>query len=66
MSDPAACRLIALGLAALLAATGTGLAQQRPDAEFTYTINRPAYPAGSGPTIGVDAGHHNYHTAEGR
>jgi hypothetical protein len=55
-------RITALALAAcfLLAA------QQQYDPEFKPTIERPAYPAGKGPVVAIDAGHNNFHTADGR
>ena len=41
-------------------------AQQVPDTLFQPTVATPAYPSGSGPRIGIDEAHHNFHTAIGR
>jgi hypothetical protein len=41
-------------------------AQQRADLDFQYEIAAPAYPSGEGPRLAIDAGHHNFHTADGR
>lgn len=43
-----------------------GWAQQIPDTAFNYRAETLAYEIGEGPIIGIDAGHHNFHTAEGR
>jgi hypothetical protein len=63
--------LAAAGLAAILFQAGAGgprslLAQQIADSLFAPPISRPAYAAGTGPTIAVDEGHSNFHTAGGR
>lgn len=41
-------------------------AQQVRDDSFRWTNARPAFPPGSGPTVCIDEGHHNFHTADGR
>lgn len=41
-------------------------AQQVADSAFTPLVARPAYAAGSGPVVYIDAAHHNFHTADGR
>ena len=41
-------------------------AQQVSDTTFRPPIGRPRYAAGAGPVIAIDAGHHNFHTADGR
>ena len=50
-----------LGLAALRVG-----AQQVADTGFDPPIGKPAFAFGRGPIVGVDAGHHNFHTADGR
>lgn len=40
-------------------------AQQRPDTAFTYLIETPAYPPGTGPLLAIDDAHHNFHTLDG-
>ena len=41
-------------------------AQQVPDSSFAWKPAHAAFPAGAGPTILVDAGHHNFHTITGQ
>jgi hypothetical protein len=41
-------------------------AQQVPDSAFTFPNPNPAFPVGTGPMVCVDAGHHNFHTLDGR
>jgi hypothetical protein len=53
-------------LVLILLGASQAVAQQRADTDFQYAIAEPAYPAGEGPTVAIDAGHHNFHTAEGR
>jgi hypothetical protein len=43
-----------------------GIAQQRADLEFEHHIERAAFEPGHGPSVAIDAGHYNYHTAIGR
>ncbi len=45
---------------------GACFARQVPDDGFRYPIETPRYPAGSGPRVAIDAGHGNFHTADGR
>ncbi len=44
----------------------TFLAQQVSDKDYLPSIVDPAYDTGTGPQILIDAGHHNFHTADGR
>jgi hypothetical protein len=41
-------------------------AQQDADTAFRYAGPAPAYDAGSGPRVCIDAAHHNFHTMDGR
>ena len=41
-------------------------AQQIPDTLFSPNIGLPAFKEGTGPTVLIDGGHHNFHTMEGR
>jgi hypothetical protein len=41
-------------------------AQQVPDEDFTPQLLQARYPLGQGPRVGLDAGHHNFHTLDGR
>jgi hypothetical protein len=54
--------------AALLAAASPAVAQsaQVADTAFDASVADPAYPAGRGPRVAIDAAHANFHTAEGR
>lgn len=62
--------LVTAGLAVAAYGTGAGLealgAQQVADTTFRPPIERPAYPAGTGPVVQIDEAHHNFHTAAGR
>ncbi|MFN0180911.1 MAG: DUF4350 domain-containing protein [Gemmatimonadales bacterium] len=63
-------RRIAIGMAGLLV-VGSGLgasavAQQVIDSGYRATVARPAYPAGGGPVVAIDAAHENFHTRTGR
>jgi hypothetical protein len=51
-------------LAAALVATSAD-AQQGPDSTWTPVVAHPAYAGGSGPRVGIDAAHLNFHTATG-
>ncbi len=42
------------------------VAQQVPDLGYNPPIPKPAYAQAQGPRVVIDAGHHNFHTAEGR
>ncbi len=44
----------------------SSFAQQNHDSGFTPKIILPAFPLSGGPTIFIDSGHYNFHTAEGR
>ncbi|HEX6913520.1 MAG TPA: DUF4350 domain-containing protein [Longimicrobium sp.] len=57
---------MALACASIVAAAGTGDAQQVPDSAFAPAIARPAFAAGAGPVVLVDEAHVNFHTADGR
>lgn len=48
------------------AITNPASSQQVPDTTQFFDIVQPAYPAGAGPAVCVDAGHHNFHTLDGR
>lgn len=39
---------------------------QVSDAQFDPRVEAPAFEPGGGPSVSVDAAHHNYHTADGR
>lgn len=41
-------------------------AQQVPDTSRFFSIEDPNYPIGTGPVVFIDAGHHNFHTLDGR
>jgi hypothetical protein len=41
-------------------------AQQVADTTFFPVVQNPAYPAGAGPVVVIDAAHHNFHTLDGR
>jgi hypothetical protein len=56
----------ALPLLLLLLSVATLEAQQVPDSSFTFPNPNPAFPVGTGPVVCVDAGHHNFHTLDGR
>lgn len=53
-------------VAALLAIAGCAPAQQVADLDFDPTVARPAYAPAAGPRVVIDAGHHNFHTVDGR
>ncbi|UCC83935.1 MAG: hypothetical protein JSW46_03090 [Gemmatimonadota bacterium] len=51
----------------ILAVTATAAsAQQVADSAFHYPATEPAYEAGAGPRVYIDAAHHNFHTMDGR
>jgi hypothetical protein len=56
------------GVVGLLAVVWTGAlaAQQVSDTVFRAPIERPRFAAGTGPVVAIDAGHHDFHTADGR
>jgi len=41
-------------------------AQQVADTSFNPIVGAPAFKAGTGPTVVIDEGHHNFHTMNGR
>lgn len=41
-------------------------AQQVPDTTFRPAVDGPAFPAGTGPRVLIDEGHHNFHRVDGR
>lgn len=53
-------------IALLFIVTATTLAQQVGDETFRPKVGQPAFPAGKGPRVIIDEGHHNFHTAAGR
>ncbi len=57
---------LATALPLLLALTGSLSGQQVADTAFRTVVGTPAFPAGQGPLVLVDAAHHNFHTAAGR
>ena len=68
MPKPAVPRTL---LGNLLAVAALGLVgcvggTQGPDLEFRYAIETPRHEAGSGPRVGIDAGHGNFHTVDER
>ena len=62
--------LVTAGLAvaaySTCAAIGALAAQQVADTTFRPPIERPAYPARTGPVVQIDEAHQNFHTATGR
>lgn len=48
------------------AAADPVVAEQLVDTSFVPIVSQPTYPQGTGPTVCIDAGHHNFHTAGGR
>ena len=55
-----------LALFVLLAFASAVDAQQVADSAFAFPTQDPAFSPGSGPQVCVDAGHHNFHTLDGR
>lgn len=53
-------------LALIVLGAAPAVAQQRADMIFSYTVAEAAFPTGKGPVVAIDAGHHNFHTAEER
>jgi len=56
---------LAFLMAALLALRSAS-AQQVADTSFDATVATPAYQPGTGPVVGIDEAHHNFHTMTGR
>ncbi len=50
----------------LVLLSGAAVAQQRADPDFRPQVGVPGYMPSSGPRIGIDAAHKNWHTAAGR
>lgn len=59
-------KLVALAFAAALAFAGDGQAQQVADPTGDLSVAAPRWSAGTGPRVAIDAGHHNFHTVDGR
>lgn len=57
---------IFLALAALALASPASAQQQIADPSFRPVVERPAFNAGRGPTLAIDAAHANFHTMDGR
>ncbi|MBX9600849.1 MAG: hypothetical protein K2X35_07590 [Bryobacteraceae bacterium] len=53
-------------LAGLCLLTAALTAQQVSDTEFKPPIDKPAFPAATGPVIAIDEAHNNFHTRDGR
>ncbi len=51
---------------ALLVPAAPAIAQQRADTTFQPVVENPAYAAGAGPLVLLDAAHNNFHTLDGR
>jgi hypothetical protein len=65
MSHSAAFAVFMIPVGLLILSTPL-TAQQLPDTLFTPTVSSPAFTQGTGPAVLIDAGHHNFHTMEGR
>lgn len=59
-------RLSALAFAAALLAAGACQAQQVADPTGDLSVAAPRWASGTGPRVAIDAGHHNFHTVDGR
>lgn len=59
-------RLAALALFAGLTFAGACHAQQVADPTGDLTVAQPRWSDGTGPRIAIDAGHHNFHSVDGR
>ncbi|MFZ5671145.1 MAG: DUF4350 domain-containing protein [Pseudomonadota bacterium] len=59
-------RTLATAFALSLALAAPSAAQQVPDPAVDVSVARPAFAAGEGPVVAIDAGHGNFHTLEGR
>jgi len=55
-----------LAAVVLLSLAGAANAQQVADPNADLSVARPAYAAGTGPRVAVDAAHDNFHTVDGR
>ncbi len=65
MSYRSAAFVSSLSLTVFLA-SAPSTAQQVSDTLFKAAVGSPAYQEGSGPTVLIDEGHHNFHTMGGR
>jgi len=67
MLRPIAALLVAAAVACpRLQAAESDTGQQQADAGFRVGIEDPAHPAGRGPRVCHDQGHHNFHRLDGR
>lgn len=64
--SPKAISFVFFWLAAYLFISTPSDAQQVADTLFQPHVSAPAYKAGTGQTVLIDEGHHNFHTMEGR
>jgi len=55
-----------VGINVAFARAGAAQQSQLSDPAFDPSVTRPAYQVGSGPRVGFDEAHHNFHTATGR
>lgn len=53
-------------LATLLVLGGCSFGRQIADMDYRYAIDAPRHARGTGPRVAIDAGHGNFHTADGR
>lgn len=58
--------ILSLTVVVAFLACGNARAQQVADPNFKPPIEKPAYPAGRGPSVVIDGGHSNFHTVDGR
>ena len=58
--------MLLVGLVASLPRVGVAQDEQLSDPTFDAHVARPAYQLGTGPRVGFDEAHFNYHTAGGR
>lgn len=61
-----ATAFICSSLIAVTLATTRLVAQQVADTLYRANVSSPAYKDGTGPTVLIDEGHHNFHTMSGR
>src|SRR5689334_656791 len=59
-------RFIGSVMLALAISTGAAGADQIPDPTADVSVAHPAFPSGSGPLMGIDSAHHNFHTIDNR
>jgi len=65
-SQKVSCAIGYLALACITLVAVEAIGQQVADDNWVPTVNKPAFPAGSGPVVLVDAAHGNFHTIDGR